>query len=791
MAISKAEKVQIIKDLKKETDIHSVLEELLPEMGYGDVYVTHEKGNKGEDGKDLICSYTNSIDDSKEWLAFVVKKGIVAGKSAVIQEIIAQTKDCFNTEYKNVIKGLRIRINKVKVVTNDHFSSEAERKIRESNDYRDANIAFWDAETIVGFIDRYYPKFWLKGSKQYKKYVDGLSEVIKVDNVAKSIGFNSSRIEKMIHNAIEPRVLERVEQEDGTFSWKTKNITSITKIPDNSIIVGEPGAGKSTLFKLLAQDVIEQNSLRSDSEFYPILLTFRDLKYAGFKLEKAFHNYFSLDWNKDLAIQPDQLLKQNNCVIFIDALDELANDKLKEDALSSINDFSSKYPSIKIVCSSRPSDYVSLNSKTLGFKYLEIAPLNREQINQFVSSFYSDNVVKSKRLLKSLRDSRILEKLPHTPMTIALIAMIFDEKEVEIPATITDLYTNFVNILIGRYTADKALELIEIGAKHRLLSNIAFELHSHRKQSISMDDLKRHVDDYTKARGQEIDSNAIIEDIISNTGLLFINQEGKIQFKHLSFQEYFTAYDIYHHNHEESKLFINNFNDSWWQNVAIFFAGMSKDAPKLLEEILDKSKPTSFLESVSNTMGIGKLLQALFNTPIESREKGITRGLENTIECLSVASRDGEKYGFPLNRISKFTLMQLFGALFSYSFWSITLVNPLKNVFKKMITRIDDDREETQQFEYEYQLYLLCSILASDDFASFSEFKQLVSSLRSSDLSLFATCVTHIQRLTKLMGDRIQDDDLISAIKRIDRQKRSLGDITGKVNTPIAENSKI
>ena len=43
---NKTEKQEYFNTIKKETDIHMILEELLPEMGFSDVKVTHEKGNK-------------------------------------------------------------------------------------------------------------------------------------------------------------------------------------------------------------------------------------------------------------------------------------------------------------------------------------------------------------------------------------------------------------------------------------------------------------------------------------------------------------------------------------------------------------------------------------------------------------------------------------------------------------------------------------------------------------------------------------------------------------------------
>ena len=193
MAKSREEKLQFLKEISKEVDIHALLSELLPEMGLQNVIVTHEKGGKSEDGKDVICSYENTVDGTIEWWAFVVKKGAVKGNSSIIQDIIAQTKECFDLEYKNSIKKLRVRINKVKIVTNDHFSTEAERKIRDSSDFRNANIDFWDGEKLLTLIDKHYPQYWVKGSKAYKKYVEEFNKFIASDNLSKTLGISNNK----------------------------------------------------------------------------------------------------------------------------------------------------------------------------------------------------------------------------------------------------------------------------------------------------------------------------------------------------------------------------------------------------------------------------------------------------------------------------------------------------------------------------------------------------------------------------------------------------------------------
>jgi len=791
MATKKEDKLAIIKNIDKETDIHNLLSELLPEMGFKDVHITHERGNKSEDGKDVICSLEDKIEGTKDWIAFVVKKGVVAGNSVVITDISAQTQECFEYEYKNIIQGLRFKINKVKIVTNGHFSNEAERKIRESNKFENANIAFWDNEKLLEFIDKFYPQYWLKGSKTYKKYVEKFDKIIKVENLSKTIGVSDKKITKILESAIEPKIVERVENKDGAFQWKPKTTNSIVKLENNSIIIGEPGSGKTTFFKTLSKEIIEQNSLRNDTEFYPIILSFIDLQDTDFDLEKSIINYFKKNWNADLMIDGKKIIEENRCVIFIDALDELPQKGQKEAALKTINEFYEKHSEIKIICSSRPSDYLFYNCTNLGFKYLELAPIDKRQISTFLNSYFADNVVKSKKLLKSLKDSGILEKLPKTPMTIALITILFDEKEIEIPATITDLYRQFVDLLLGKYTSENTLELIEVGVKHRLLSYIAKELHTATKQSISRVDLQSLILDYSKERGQNFDINVLIEDLIENTGLLFENEKNEIQFKHLSFQEYFTAHEIFNHKQPDKKLFVEKFNNLWWQNVAVFYAGMTKDAPVLLDEILKQSSPNNFVEYISNTAGLGRLLQALYNTPITNRKAGIIRGVDNIENAIKfLIETDDEKFNAWKN-FSKYQLMQIIGGLFSFSYWSITLVEPLKQQFQALIQQIDEQRTEEEQFYFEFKLFLICSILASEDFISFEEFKALVERTKSNDLSLFAITEVHTRKLKKYLTDENKKDENYKKIeKKITKKMQQIGNIVEIVNTPISKQLK-
>jgi hypothetical protein len=137
------EKQEYIQNIEKETDLHDILMDLLPLMGYDDVTLTHERGNNPEMGKDIVASRFDSIENKKEWTAFVIKKGDVRGTSGGTREINSQIDECFTFPWNSISKGKDIRISRVKVVTSGFYRTGAVTKILQDNFYNNPNISLW------------------------------------------------------------------------------------------------------------------------------------------------------------------------------------------------------------------------------------------------------------------------------------------------------------------------------------------------------------------------------------------------------------------------------------------------------------------------------------------------------------------------------------------------------------------------------------------------------------------------------------------------------------------------
>ena len=790
---NKNEKLNHLHDIKKEVDIHSLLAEILPRLGFSDVAITHEKGNIPENGKDLVCSRYDDIEGKKDWYAFVVKQGTISGTSSKINEIESQIKDCFKYEYKSLKTTTeRVRINKVKVVTNKHFSSGAKDKILQNSDIDRANVDFWDDEKLLTLIDKNYPQYWQKGSPSYKEYVEIFLSSINRDDFSKRLGLSDIKIQKLINLFVEPTLLEKEEAENGRIIYKQKKTDALLQSKESVFIIGESGSGKSTLFRQLSKQIIEQNSLRNDYELYPIIISFNQIKQNDFSIKTTIKKHFTNELYKQLLIDVDSIIEENKCVIFIDALDEIASNQEKEKAFECIQAFVEQYPNIRLICTSRPSDFLYQCCSDRGFRSFEIDRIDKRQISQYIHTYFSDNDVLSKRLIKSLQDSGLLDKLPQTPMTLALITIIFDEKQIEIPSTITELYSIFVDLLLKKFEFRNTIDFIETDIKHKLLANLAKEMHVKQIVSIDKSEALSVIASYLHDRGQyNINIEELLEDIVNNNALLIYNERSELQFKHLSFQEYFTAYEFYYHRQTERDVFVSMFHKLWWQNVAIFYAGFSKDAPILLNEIIEVGKNTTGIISQFNVMtGLGRLMQSLYSTPVINRKEGIclTSQLACTIVSELITTTD-KKFSMFKN-FSKYGIYQMLLASFEISHHSITLQEPLKQAFDKLSDSLL--RTSNLNFNQAYQLFVIAATMGNSSFLNYESYKYLLENLVISDLSLIALEDMWFRVNYKELSKEQKNDDDIHWIKNKLRKKmQQLGSIAHIVNLPLNKDIKL
>jgi energy-coupling factor transporter ATP-binding protein EcfA2 len=791
--MTRDEKIESIKNISKEEQVHEVLMDLLEGMNYRDITLTHERGSLPENGKDIVASKFDEIENKKEWTAFVIKKGDVRGTSQGVQEIVSQVEDCFTYSWNSIVKGKDIRISKVKVVTNGKFNSGAEQKILQNNQFNNPNISFWSCNELVSHIDNYCDRIWLKGNKDYKKYIEIFQKRNREDDITKAVGLADKKIKKIIDFAIHPKLDEVNINDSGELRKRVFDLHSVATLNENALIVGEAGSGKSTFFKLLSKDIIEQNFIRDDYEFYPFIINFNDLKNSSFSIADTIKQHLKSDEYKSIEIDFESILKSQNFVLFIDALDELGNIENKERALESVQNFKSLYSKVRIYCSSRPADSLMESCQKIKFKYLEINNVTMQQAEQFMSRYFNEDQIKCDRLLKSLKDSNILDKMPKTPLTLALVAAIFDENQYEIPATISDLYSYFIDTLLNKQIKNSTIDLLNVGVHKSVLSFLAEHLHTSRIKRIERSKLKELITEFAQERGHKYDIDELISEFVGGIGMLIENDRKEIEFKHLSFQEYLTAYQFYNHTINGKNNFIENFNDIWWQNVAIFFAGMTKDSPQLINEILEKSVPKDFKEYLINLSGLGHLMQALYNTPISARILGIRRNLLNAKNAIESITNTGQDQYELIKRIwnTEFGLLKIVGHWYGFHHNSITLKEPLEIVFNDLIDIIKNPESSKEDRKFsEYYGYMIAETLYFIGDEEFLHMEKLYSVIDMKNYHVVSLIDSSFFNEYGKMSKEVKTRKSIKKLKsKLDLMNRSI--VSDKVNRRLIDGSKV
>lgn len=530
------DKIEKLKSFPNEREFRFFLMDLLKRTGFKDIQLAH-KQREPEFGKDIIASLDHQLD-KKEWYAFIVKHGRILGGTDIIENIKNQIKQSFEYPFIGV-NGHEIKVNKVRIVTNELISGGAIRAIQTSPVLKTySNYEFWSHERLIELIDDKYSDFWLPGDFLSKEYKKALSNSIKNEFEIKELGVTKlpeSKIQKLLNLFIMPRLIEFSPVKDTRLNKKIAHkrisIDQIVNSNDSFIIEGDPGSGKSRLVNKLICIFLD-SILMAEKRTFPVKLNLQNLKENNYDIESTLK--FEI---KELI--PGQInlidFDKFNFIIFIDSVDDLYTDDIN--SLSNNVAGMLEKNNYRFIITARSLEKLSIKKNGKNTRELYLQNFNQKQIEVFIKKYFED-MNRGKRLLDVLKESNILDKLPTTPLTITLISLLYENTDYEIPATLTDIYNDFVNILLGKLEVRSKVQLIDLELKKRIFAFVAYEMLNEKKFEIEKSEFFHKINSFLSPKGIEISNAENLERLIMNSGLLYIDRNNMIGFKHLSFLEY-------------------------------------------------------------------------------------------------------------------------------------------------------------------------------------------------------------------------------------------------------------
>lgn len=721
---NQSKKRALLESLDEAAFRSEVLIPLLKKLHYQNVRETH---GREEFGKDIIFTSSTPLGDN--YYAVVAKVGDISGAASGkgnLATIREQINMAFDIEIDDVSNGERHRVNTVYVWTSGNISNQAQRQIVHSLSDKYRNVNFKDGTITLSLLEEHYPSFFTIRDPYVSEYFGAAKELYSQLEELRALGGSSEKLRLPV--VFVPPTLTTFEKPDQSTNAKSKReVYSFEKLKssqENILIAGSAGSGKSSLLRRVLLAVIEDNEIALRRTPIPILIEFKRLNLEDpLCVEKAINNEFLRFNSTGLADTGMVDLPDGEYIVMIDALDELKDESKMLSALKFIQSFRSNYPSTRLILTSRLVNVLEKPDLLSGFKVLKVQDLSPDQMVQFVQNWYPDDAETARRLIGFINQPATLRGLPATPLTLALVAILYQSGSQEIPANLTELFQKYTELALGRWDDSKALSLqFEWRIKDFLLRKVSWAIQERNKSSISSSDFEDEVARFGENRGLNFDLPSVRAEIVDRSELLYRNEDDEFEFKHRALQDYFVGAELINRA-DAVDLIVSNFLDSGWSDAIFFACGLRPESEDYLKAIMERVilSDGSYLNFALN---LGFVAQATYLAPKALKSLAVTRVINLFVqgwEDLCKKYDESEEKRTATKRIPPHILFLAIYSLFDRAaLGSFTLAKVLTDLTKTYLeaeAKFVDTREEAMHEWYGY--FLAAASLECDQIANF------------------------------------------------------------------------
>ena len=280
----------------------------------------------------------------------------------------------------------------------------------------------------------------------------------------------------------------------GTIQKRVTGLEAVDEI-QKLVVLGKPGAGKTTFMKYLAMSCLGG---RFHGELLPIFVTLK--AYAEERGQPSLENYILTEFQKrEVGLDVvKRFLREGRALILLDGLDEVKKEddcRVKQD----IDQFSRDWLKNRfaITCRIAAREY-----QFEKFTEVEVADFDDGQIETFVNNWFRDrDESKRERMLEKLEDDEPVKELATNPLLLTLLCLVFGERN-DFPPKRSELYKEGLEVLMKKWDAKRNIER-EIIYKHLspqnkedMLGQIAFNTFVNGEYFFRQEDLQRQIKDY-------------------------------------------------------------------------------------------------------------------------------------------------------------------------------------------------------------------------------------------------------------------------------------------------------
>ncbi|MGV0027753.1 NACHT domain-containing protein [Phormidesmis priestleyi] len=376
------------------------------------------------------------------------------------------------------------------------------------------------------------------------------------------------------------------------------------KIYSKLRVLGQPGAGKTTFLHHLA---VQCNRGYFAPDRVPIFVTLRDFadesRASEFSLLSYIHQEFLTSGITDPSVL-ETLLREGKVLLLLDGLDEVLDQERKTVA-KEIRRLSEKYQKNLFVATCR----TATKAISLGrFTDVEMAPFTQDQIVAFAQKWFTTLTKTNgqKQAGRFLKHLDLPENLPFrrfavTPLFLHLACWVFHRQD-KFSTKRSEFYKQCLDLLLSKWDESRGIERDEmypgllLPQKLKLLSQVASATFAQGDYFFEQQTVEHHISDYIRELPNatiepeelQFESEAILQAIELQHGLLAERVRGIFSFSYLAFQEYFTARQIVashnlHASEQSLKHLVSHLTEPRWREIFLLTIAMLPSADVLIQ----------------------------------------------------------------------------------------------------------------------------------------------------------------------------------------------------------------
>jgi len=464
------------------------------------------------------------------------------------------TKSCISNFSRINFFGLSVRTNKPREIelyllfVNPTFSSSRRRP-----DYlMTSDDLIVNIDTKWSNLNTYSESSTLKSSKNLESYFSHL-DVSKYFTTNKLISLDNTKTLNLFETFYS--ALQKTDEIP---------LSDFFSGPKNVVVIGKPGAGKSSFIKYCICKILERDKTVFESDEIYEFIPFRIELHKFNKFKKAKNGniieYLSelLESEHQCPLSPENIysiIRSTPSLFFFDGLDEIFDIQERLTIRNDIETFVKSYHLTRSVVTSRYESYEEVRLSEREFAAFELLDFTDKQVDEYVRKWYtieeSDSAKREKESSNCLLQLGTVEsELKHNPLLLSLILLLY-RNELDIPTSKLNIYESCTNTIVEtRDVKEKKLDIkLKIVNKISVFASLAywqFKNESEGKTSSSFDKVRNYIKNYLLEKGEFEEENLseqATDEFLQFAKIRSIYFENK--FTHKTFLEYFTAYYIF------------------------------------------------------------------------------------------------------------------------------------------------------------------------------------------------------------------------------------------------------